>query len=130
MRAALTTGIMDAAKTATGFSDSNVFWGRRNMKTVGTYLLISGIESLYDLDGVNVHEPARVQFSVIGHSQADVQTGMAALLAVYDVGEGNITVSDWTVVESKRFPPGIPPEPFGKIWRMVENFHIWIIQAR
>lgn len=130
MRAALTTGITNAAKSATGFSAANVFWGRRNMKVIGPYVLISGIESLYDLDGVNVHEPAHVQFSVIAASQAGAQEYMEAQLAVFDLGEANITVSGWTVIESRRIPPGVPPEPFGKIWRMVENFNIWIIQAR
>ncbi len=130
MREAFTDGIVSAAESATGFSGTNVFFGRPNLKTTYPYVIIDGIESEYDLDAINVYEPARIQFSVVGVTQAQVQIAGEALFAIFDLGQANITITGWTVLLSKRFTPSQPVQQFGKIWRWVFEYRIQIYQTR
>ena len=129
MIAALTDGIKDAAAGATGFTASRVHYGEAPLKTGYPYLIIFGIEHDFDLDGINQHEKARAQFSVRDSSLAKVQTAGAAQQDVFDLGESNITVTGWTVLESIRIL-SIPPRKFNNVWAWDMDYNIWIYKAR
>jgi len=126
----LTDGVIAAAQTATGFSSTNVFFGRPNLKTTYPYLLIFGINQLFEKDSTNKHERARAQFAVRAVTLQKVQVAGEALQDVFDLGESNITVTGWTVLESIRFDLGLPPRSFGKIWTWDFDYNFWIYQAR
>ena len=129
MIAALTTGIIDAAADATGFNSSRVHYGEAPLKTGYPYLIIFGVEDEPDYDGTTQHEKARAQFSVRGLSLAKCQEAAEAMQDVFDLGESNITVSGWDVIESIRVL-GVPPRKFNNVWVWDMDYTFWITKAR
>ncbi len=129
MIAALSTGLTNAAIGATGFNVKRVHHVEAPLNTGYPYLIIFGITEEPDYDGVTKHEKVRAQFSVRDITFAKVQTAAEALQAVFDLGEGNITVSGWDVIESMRVL-GLPPRKFNNVWAWDMDYTFWITKAR
>jgi len=129
MIAALTTGIINAAIDVTGFGTKQVYYGEAPLRTAYPYLLIFGIEHDFDIDAITQHETARAQFSVRDQTLAKVQTAGANIQSTFDLGESNITVTGWDVIESIRVL-SVPPRKFNNVWVWDMDYNIWLTKAR
>ena len=129
MNSALVTGLLNAAAGATGFSAGRVFYGEVDLRTTYPYLLITGVEHDTSRDGITLHETARAQFSVRDKTQAKCQTAGENIQAKFDLGESNITVTGWDVIESDRVL-SVPPRKFNNVWVWDMDYSILITKAR
>lgn len=130
MIGALKTGLLDAAATATGFSASRVAFAEVPLKFVYPYLVIFGVNGLFERDAVNHHERFRLQFAVRAKTGDAVATAGEAMQAVFDFGESNLTVVGWTVLEVTRTDPQLLARKFGKVWTWDFDYNFWIYKAR
>ncbi len=129
MITALTDGVLAAAATATGFEASSVYYGETPRNTIYPYLILFGIDHDFDLDGVNQHETARMQFSVRAQTLAGVQEAGENMQAVFDLNESNISVTGWNVLEVIRVL-SIPARKFNNVWVWDMDYNIWLYKSR
>jgi hypothetical protein len=129
MTSALRTGIYNAAKAATGWSSSTVFFGEAKHGLTGVYCVIYPIGNPYALDSASVYETDYVQFKIYGTVLADVETGTANMCAKFDLGAANITVSGWTVITSMRTMT-VPARKTENVWEIDVEYKIETQKAR
>ena len=126
---ALRDGIETLLQTVTGVNADNEYYLQEDLKAEYPYVVWQGIDSEFDLDAKNKHEPQRVQFTFRGIDEDGMGTVIEAFKLVFDQGNGSITVAGYDVIDIRRLL-SVPTQVFNKIFQRSIDYKFYLIKAR
>lgn len=125
MREALETALQSSLEA--NFSGL-VSYGEVPDNVMYPYLVWYGIANENPLDSVNFHEQTQIQVDLRGNVRAELMTEAEAVKDA--LMWQTLSVTGWTNIEIRPILPEVPVTRFGDIWRVIQNYRLWIYRSR